>query len=812
MHDDRITVWDWLVAKWGTPRWKKAARLTAAAVLALAGGAYLLSDPASGNWIPLFLAALVFLILGLRIEIPDRPLPVAPEVAAADAESMPPPVLREGTATDAASAPPPAETAVEMGSVMQTAPAAAGPALAETTSPPAKKSPGPLSFLRLPLAVAVALLAQGVMDFRPMQIDTARTLGWILYVLAFLLAAWALLAGDGDFVLTATRGTGRELQLNIWRVVFFGLAVFFGYLTYRSLPNGMFTLLAILTLLIALVYWCLAMAEYTGSFGVAVMNSFTSTLGRIRNSVVSLRNGITLSPWSLLVVLCFAGLVVTRTVGWEFVPPEMTSDHIEKLTNVVDILEGRPYIFFANNGGREPLAFYIIAFVSRVLGTGISFLSLKIVSVAAGILTLPFLYLLGKELADRRVGLLAMILGGIGYWPDTISRIGLRLPFAMLFCAATLFFFYRALRRRRWNDFLWAGIALGVGMYGYTPMRMVPLALVAVTALFLIHPSSKGSRRWAFTGFLVTLVTMVLLFIPFMRYAVDFPNDFWLRTVSRMWPEEGVLQEPLQVLLGNIKNAMEMFAWNDGVGWFPCIPLRPALGVITGAFFHLGFIGLLVHTVKKWSWEALSLVVLVPILLLPSILALALPGENPSLARAIAAVPVVFLIPALTLALMTDFLRTLIPGTDGVRTGVVVLSVLIAAAGAQNLDLTLRQYPEQYKLNCENASEIGTFIRRFSQTIGSGEDAYFIPFPYWVDHRIVNVYAGMPINSEKFVWPEDIPSFEFTGRPTLFLLLAEDEDSLELLKQTFPTGYYGFVESSFPVRDFVFFIVPGTPN
>jgi hypothetical protein len=803
MVDDKITVWDWLVAKWNTARWKKAARLIAAGVLAAAGAAYLAVEPQSGNWIPLFAAGVVLLILGLRIEIPDQPLPVVPDQPESAGEE--PPQAGQGAAAEGVIllGPPAGEAAVLTATA---APPPAPPA-------PAEKKADLLSFLRLPLAIVAALSAQWVMDFRPMEIEAARNLGWILYIAAFLLLGWALFSGDAAFVLELTRGGGKGIKFNLQRVSFMVGALFFGLLAYVGSTGGMFSLLGLGTLAIALIYWLLALAEYAGGFGEAIMDAIHSAGARLRSTAAALRNGITLSPWSLLVVLCFAALVFTRTVGMDSTPPEMTSDHIEKLDNVVGIFEGKPYIFFANNGGREPLEFYLIALVSQVLGTGISFLSLKIVSIAVGILTLPFLYLLGRELADRRVGLLAMILGGLGYWPDMISRIGLRLPLAMLFCAATLYFFYRAIRRRRWNDFLWAGIALGIGMYGYTPMRLVPLALAVITGLFLIHPSAKGSRRWALTGFLVTLVTMVLLFIPFLRYAVDFPNDFWLRTFTRMWPETGEpLQAPLKVFFGNLWNAMQMFSWNDGAGWFACIPLRPALDVVTGAFFHLGFIGLIFHAVKKRSWEALSLILLVPILLLPSILALAIPGENPSLARAIAAVPAVFLLPALAMVLTTDFLRTLVPGVNGRRIGAALLAVLVAAAAAQDFDLTLRQYPASYRLNAENASELGTFMRRFAQTIGQPEDAYFIPFPYWVDHRIVNVYAGMPINSEQFVWPDDIPAFPFSGRPTLFLLLAEDTGSLEALKQRFPDGYYGTVVSAYPTRDFVYFIVPGTPN
>ena len=797
MSEDNITLWDWLVQKWNSPLWRKAARLSTAGMLATAGALFLALEPENGNWIPLFAAAVVFLVLGLRIEVPEEPLPVAPDVVESAAEAQPP--MTEPTIAEAA--------AEERPSGGERAPA-------EPEIPPAVpgKRKGLLAFLRLPLAVVFAFSAQWVMDVHPMQIDTARHLGFFLYGLAFLLLGWGLLFGDAAFALVSTIGQGRGIRINRTRIIFLVMVLFFGLLAYVEFQGGWFDIMPLAALGIAVVYWCVAFADYSGGLGEVLIRSAKSAIARIRSTVTSLPNGISCSPWTLLVVLSFVVLVFTRTYDMASTPPEMTSDHIEKLINVQDILEGSTYIFFANNGGRESLEFYLVAWVSQLLGTGLSFLSLKIVSVGVGITTLPFLYLLGRELADRRVGLLAMILGGIGYWPDMMSRVGLRQPLAMLFCAVTLYFYFKAIRRRRWNDFLWAGLALGVGMYGYTSIRVVPVALAAITALFLIHPSSKGSRGWAAAGFLLTLGTMALLFIPFLRYAVDYPGDFWLRTVTRILPTQGPIPDPVRTFFENVWNALLMFSWNDGVGWFHVVPLRPALDVVTGVLFHLGFVGMVLLFFKKWSWEALSLVILVPILLLPSIMALAIPNENPSLARALAAVPVVFLLAALGMILVLDFLRSLIPGKNSRWIGTALASILIVIAAAQNFDLTLRQYPASYRVNCENASELGLFMRRFHSTIGSPQDAYLIPYPYWVDDRIVNVYAGFPILSKHVINPEDIPDFEFSGRPTLFLLLAVDVDSLELLTQRFPDGYFNTVVSSYPGHDFIYFLVPGTPR
>jgi hypothetical protein len=779
MSESDLSVWDWLVRQMGAPRWRKAAFLTAAVLLAAAGAGYVAWLPGSANWLPFLAGALICLVLGLRTEVPDAPLPVETdfEPAAQDSE------------TSATPAPP------------------------ETDLKPDTEStkPGLLATLRIPLALLIAISAQWVMDVRPMAIDSARSVGWVLYLAAFIIFVFGLLSGDAEFLLTSTGGSFRGIRFSRQRWWLLAGALFFAVLVYAGSKGGLFQPLALVSLAFALAYWWSALADYPGGILEGFETAGKSAAARIRSLAAPLQNGIHLSGWSLLVTLAFIALVFLRTVDMSSTPPEMTSDHVEKLINVNQILHGEYPIFFPNNGGREPLQFYLIAVIAQVFGTGISFLSLKIASVAVGILTLPFLYLLGREVADRRVGLLAMILGGVGYWPDMISRIGLRLPMAMLFCAAVLYFFFKALRQRSWNDFLLAGAALGIGLYGYTPIRIVPVALLVITVLFLLHPSSKGSRKWAAAGFLITLGTMTLLFLPSLRYAVDFPADFWLRTTSRMFPAEFTIPQLIGTFFQNVWIALQMFSWNDGVGWFNCVPLRPALDVITGGLFHLGLIGLTVHAFRKRSWEALSLVLLVPVLLLPTILALAIPNENPSLARAIAAVPVVFLLPACTLVLALDFLRGMIPGKSGIWTGAAFAGILLVAGAVQDFDLTHRQYPETFRANSENASELGIFMGKFVDTVGTPDDVYLIPYPYWVDDRIMNIAAGFPIESVHYLFPEQIEGFVFSGRPTLFLLLAADAENLEALKIKFPDGYYAIVPSSYPGHDFIYFVVLGAP-
>ena len=72
----------------------------------------------------------------------------------------------------------------------------------------------------------------------------------------------------------------------------------------------------------------------------------------------------------------------------------------------------------------------------------------------------------------------ALLFAGIAYWPNVISRVGLRFPLYPLFVAPTLFYLLRGLRTRNRNDFILSGIALGIGLHGYSPIRILPFVVV----------------------------------------------------------------------------------------------------------------------------------------------------------------------------------------------------------------------------------------------------------------------------------------------------------------------------------------------
>ena len=215
----------------------------------------------------------------------------------------------------------------------------------------------------------------------------------------------------------------------------------------------------------------------------------------------------------------------------------------------------------------------------------------------------------------------------MAYWANVISRLGLRFPFYPLFVAPALFYMLRGLRRKSRNDFIWSGLALGIGLHGYTSFRIVPLLIVVGFILFLLHKQTADARRMAVAGLVRDHDDLIVVFIPLLRYAVNNPDMFSYRTMTRV----GSLEQPLpgpafQIFLQNLWNAITMFNYSDGEIWVHSVTFRPALDLVSAGCFH-HWLGLLVmRYVSRRTWQDLFIILSIPILMLPSIFSLAFPG------------------------------------------------------------------------------------------------------------------------------------------------------------------------------------------
>lgn len=514
---------------------------------------------------------------------------------------------------------------------------------------------------------------------------------------------------------------------------------------------------------------------------------------------------ISISPWTLLVLAVFGVILFFRLYQTSSVPSEPFSDHAEKILDVYDISQGNTRIFFPRNTGREALQMYWTLLVAKVFGTKLSFLSLKLGTALLGLFTLPYVYALGKEIANKRVGLIATFLMGISYWHNTISRVGLRFPLYPLFVAPVLFYLLRGIRRQSRNDFILAGIFLGAGMHGYSPYRIMPVVILAAIGLYLVHKVSLGVRKDVLIQFAILVIISLIIFIPLGRYALENPDIFSLRAFSRLgYFEEG----SLEIFISNFWDGMKMFNWNNGSIWVHSVGGRPALGVVSAVFFLFGVLFLLVRYLRERNWLDLFLVLSILLLSLPSTLSIEFPDENPALNRAGGAAVVVFVVAALAFDGLLSSLKSSAHRRVGTVSAWAVTILLLLMAIPQNYDLVFNQYAETFKLGSWNSSEMGEVIQEFEQTYGQTQTAWIVPYEHWVDTRLPGVWAGIP-NRDFALWQHALESsLIYDDFPKLFIVNLHDEETVEMLQSMYPNGVLSEYESAVDYHNFLIYRVP----
>jgi hypothetical protein len=625
-------------------------------------------------------------------------------------------------------------------------------------------------------ALLLALAAQTMLE------PPARPLAaLVLYVIAIIFLLWSL--RREEWTLPALPAPSSSTQLPIT--------------TYKLLP-----LLASLPLLGAAFYlfgdnkftilnlslWLAGIAFFIRAFWLPTDPQKSVSIREIRGK----------KDWAWISIFVFILLIAVffRFYHLAQVPAEPFSDHAEKILDVYDITQGETRIFFPRNTGREAIQFYWSVLIAAIFQTGLTFQTLKIGTAILGFLTLPFIYLLGREIANPRAGLLAMLFAGIAYWPNVISRVGLRFPLYPLFVAPTLFFLLRGLRTRSRNDFILSGIFLGLGLHGYTPFRIVPF-LILVT--LIIHFLSNRSLR--FTNYALLFLTALTVALPLLRYALSNPDQFWFRASSR-----ALAANPIPTFFSNLWNALRMFNVNDGNIFVNSIVHRPALDVVTGALFLLGLILLLARRRFLDLWLVAALLTLI----LPSVFSLAYPGENPALNRAGGALVPVFVVVGMTLdGLLTRLQSGL--NRSGERVIVAgVVGILFAASASQNHDLVFRQYDGQYQRVVWRTSEMGAVIKEF----GHPDSVWIVPYEQWVDTRLPGLWAGVP-NRDFGLPRERLADTLQLPAPKLFIVKASpradafaDAATLDVLRKLYPQGELTLHESDPWWQSFWVYFVP----
>ncbi len=665
------------------------------------------------------------------------------------------------------------------------------------------------------LSMLFALAAQIALE--PRIFDRTRltpVIGGGLYILSALCFLFAFLMRnmsaeeehEEDPVPASDDGiaeeeTGPEFASGV-RYEFLALSLVCALIAFLLFGGNRFSFLNLTVWILSLVFAGLAYS--TASLSEAV----SKLRGKIRDlSFSRFSLNFSVSAWNVICVAVFALCAFFLFHDLKNVPVDMVSDHAEKLYDIKDILEGEYPIFFTRNTGRECFQFYFTALIIRIFGTGLTFLSLKIGTAAAGLFILPFVYQLGKKLGNRWIGLLAMFLCGVSYWPIVIQRAALRFAYYPMFTAPAFYYLIKGCRERRRDSLILSGIFLGIGLHGYSPMRIVPVVFVIFFALFLLMDVRPGRRLNAFRAFLSLILFAFLVFLPLARVTADMPEMVLYRSLSRIGETEKAFDaSPLGIFADNFVKGILMPFWDNGATWVHSIVSRPALENITASFFFLGLLFAALRILKKRRWEDLCVILAVPLLMLPSTLSLAFPAENPCLNRTAGALIPVMIIAAAGFCCVFDVLARAARRSMGLFVTLCVLACFfIAEIGMNNFDLIFRRFAYNYNRSAWNTTQVGSVIKGFADSVGSYDDAYVIPYPHWIDTRLAGINAGDPGKDYSFP-AELVNSLPYDGKPRLFIYRDIDSEAADIVRTHYPNGVEELNNGPFAGKNFYSYI------
>lgn len=360
--------------------------------------------------------------------------------------------------------------------------------------------------------------------------------------------------------------------------------------------------------------------------------------------------------------------LVMRAVLLHDVPPGLAQDEVLNADVASFIRGGYHALFFREGYGHEPLYHYWQVPFQALLGDNV--VSIRLPALFLGMLLVAATMRWARREFGSAAALTAGALLAVSWWPIIFSRVGLRPIMEPLFLVAFAWFW----PKRPWL----AGLLLGLTFYTYTGARV----LFALPGLMVVYGLLLSWRRHAWQTQLLRAGLIVLL----VATAVYLPLGLTLRADPTLQQRVEQLQGPLEALragdvgpiLDTTLRTLGVFSFTGDPRWTYTLPNRPLFDPFTALFFYAG---LLLTLLRFWQPRYAFVLAWLLVGLIPS----AVTPQAPSTVRLVGAMPVVYLLPGLSL----DWLWRRARGAQH-RAWATAVPLLAVGLLGLNLALTVR--------------------------------------------------------------------------------------------------------------------------
>jgi DNA-binding beta-propeller fold protein YncE len=230
----------------------------------------------------------------------------------------------------------------------------------------------------------------------------------------------------------------------------------------------------------------------------------------------------------VLVVVMMLVAVFMRVYSLEY-PPGIFGDEGEQAMDVRAIIEGKPTPIFGSGWWGVPnLSFYLWQFTLRIFGDD-TMVGVRMFSVISGLVSVWFIYKIGRLLWGQRVGLIAGFMLAVSPLALQFSRFANVSSETAALWAVGAYFLFMALRYRRWSDWVLSGFFWSFNLYFYPAGKLI-IPLVGLIGLYCLVRWRKEFFKQYLLGFVLLGVSFAITFMPM---AVFSSLDRWQSFAGR---------------------------------------------------------------------------------------------------------------------------------------------------------------------------------------------------------------------------------------------------------------------------------------
>ncbi len=497
-----------------------------------------------------------------------------------------------------------------------------------------------------------------------------------------------------------------------------------------------------------------------------------------------------------------------RIYKLDTIPPGLYPD---EALNGNEAISSPGKIFYPENNGREGLYFSLLSM--SFLAFGKSVFSLRLVSAIIGILTVPGLFLLTREIflkmfKDRgkaeRIALLASFFIAVSFWHINFSRIGFRgilVPFVLVY---SFYFFFKAIFKDKIWNFIPAGIFFGLGFYTYIGFRLAVLLLFWSLFCWWLFCKSKNIKKSFWKPAFYFVASIFIVSLPIGIYFLKNPSHF----VSRASNVSVFSSNNFLLALGeSFVKHLGMFNIFGDFNWRHNIAGSPVLFWPVGILFLIGFVicsKYFISAFKKKDylaiWLSSFILVWFFVMLLPGILTY---EGVPHALRSVGSIPAVFILAALGFEFVFQKAKSLVK-VERNSLSYLVLSLTLILIVSSFIFAQYFRYFVTWGMNPELNNAFSTGYVRIGDFLNSQPEEVKkyvlvnqlgvpVPYPSGISVSAQTIMFTERTKFEKlraeYLEPKEIDKIESSpDRDTVIALMNYDENLFFELWKRFPEG------------------------